>query len=109
MVCSQALVLSNEERKDSTVGEIVNLMSIDTQRFIDIMPFINMVWSGPLQISLALYFLWGTLGISVLAGVAVMIFMIPLNGVIATVTRKLQVCYHSIRDWALSSQLLGIV
>lgn len=54
--------LSNAARKDSTVGEIVNLMSVDAQRFMDLTTYLNMVWSAPLQISLALYFLWQTLG-----------------------------------------------
>lgn len=55
--------MSNSARKESTVGEIVNLMSVDAQRFIDLTAYINMIWSAPLQIALALYFLWETLGI----------------------------------------------
>jgi ABC-type multidrug transport system fused ATPase/permease subunit len=38
----------------------------------------------------ALYLLWKTLGPSVLAGFFVMILLIPLNGVIAAKSRKLQ-------------------
>lgn len=44
------------------MGEIVNLMSVDAQRFTDLMAYINMVWSAPLQITLALFFLWQYLG-----------------------------------------------
>jgi ATP-binding cassette subfamily C (CFTR/MRP) protein 1 len=40
------------------VGEIVNLMSVDAQRFMDLITYINMIWSAPLQVILALYFLW---------------------------------------------------
>lgn len=40
------------------MGEIVNLMSVDAQRFMDLAPFLNLVWSAPLQIILAIYFLW---------------------------------------------------
>jgi ATP-binding cassette, subfamily C (CFTR/MRP), member 1 len=69
----KALVLSNSARKSSTVGEIVNLMSVDAQRFMDLVTYLNMIWSAPLQISLAIYFLWQILGPSVLAGLAVMI------------------------------------
>lgn len=56
--------MSNKARKDSTLGEIVNLMSVDAQRFMDLMPYLNVLWSAPLQIILALYFLYGTLGIN---------------------------------------------
>lgn len=54
----QALVITNSARKSSTVGEIVNLMSVDAQRFMDLATYINMVWSAPLQVILALYLLW---------------------------------------------------
>lgn len=54
----QALVISNTARRTSTVGEIVNLMSVDAQRFMDLITYINMIWSAPLQVVLALYFLW---------------------------------------------------
>lgn len=67
-VYKKALILSNAARKESTVGEIVNLMAVDAQRFMDLTAYINMLWSAPLQITLALYFLWDLLGPSVLAG-----------------------------------------
>lgn len=54
--------MSNSARKDSTVGEIVNLMSVDAQRFMDLTTYINMLWSAPLQIGLAIYFLYQILG-----------------------------------------------
>jgi len=43
-------------------------MSIDTQKFMDLVLYLNMVWSSPLQIILCMYFLWGILGPSSLAG-----------------------------------------
>ena len=58
----QALVISNTARRTSTVGEMVNLMSVDAQRFMDLITYINMVWSAPLQVVLALYFLWQVRG-----------------------------------------------
>lgn len=50
-----------------------------------------MLWSAPLQIGLALYFLWAILGASVLAGLAVMIILIPVNGFIANKIKTLQI------------------
>ncbi|XP_022599128.1 canalicular multispecific organic anion transporter 2 isoform X2 [Seriola dumerili] len=87
----KALVITNAAKRSSTVGEVVNLMSVDAQRFMDLTTFLNMLWSAPLQIMLALYFLWQNLGPSVLAGVAVMIMLIPFNAVIAMKTRTYQV------------------
>uniref|UniRef100_A0A668V3J0 ABC-type glutathione-S-conjugate transporter n=1 Tax=Oreochromis aureus TaxID=47969 RepID=A0A668V3J0_OREAU len=87
----KALVITNAAKRSSTVGEIVNLMSVDAQRFMDLTTFLNMLWSAPLQIMLALYFLWQILGPSVFAGVAVMILLIPFNAFIAMKTRAYQV------------------
>ncbi|NXA36024.1 MRP3 protein, partial [Eudromia elegans] len=91
MIYRKSLVITNSAKRSSTVGEIVNLMSVDAQRFMDLMTFLNMLWSAPLQIFLALYFLWQALGPSVLAGVAVMVLLIPFNAAIAMKTRAFQV------------------
>ena len=37
MCCVQALLLNNSARKESTAGEMVNLMSVDAQRLMDLM------------------------------------------------------------------------
>uniref|UniRef100_A0A3Q3RKQ0 ATP-binding cassette, sub-family C (CFTR/MRP), member 3 n=1 Tax=Mastacembelus armatus TaxID=205130 RepID=A0A3Q3RKQ0_9TELE len=94
----KALVITNAAKRSSTVGEVVNLMSVDAQRFMDLTTFLNMLWSAPLQIMLALYFLWQNLGPSVLAGVAVMIMLIPFNAVIAMKTRAYQVEQMQYKD-----------
>lgn len=87
----KALVVSNDTRKESTVGETVNLMSADAQRFNDVTNFIHLLWSCPLQIIVSIVFLWIELGPSVLAGLAVMVLMVPINGLLATKARKIQV------------------
>nr|XP_021201313.2 multidrug resistance-associated protein 1 isoform X4 [Helicoverpa armigera] len=94
----KSLRMSNSARKESTVGEIVNLMSVDAQRFVELTAYLNMIWSAPLQIALALYFLWGILGPSVLAGLAVMIILIPVNGLIANRVKTLQIRLMKYKD-----------
>uniref|UniRef100_A0A803TNU8 Multidrug resistance-associated protein 1 n=1 Tax=Anolis carolinensis TaxID=28377 RepID=A0A803TNU8_ANOCA len=94
----KALVITHSARKSSTVGEIVNLMSVDAQRFMDLATYINMVWSAPLQVILALYLLWQNLGPSVLAGVAVMLLLVPVNAVIAMKTKTYQVAHMKSKD-----------
>ncbi|XP_019740371.1 multidrug resistance-associated protein 1 isoform X1 [Hippocampus comes] len=97
-VYRKALVISSAARRTSTVGEIVNLMSVDAQRFMDLIAYINMIWSAPLQVVLALYFLWQNLGPSVLAGVAVMVLMVPVNAFIAMKTKTYQVAQMKSKD-----------
>uniref|UniRef100_A0A8K9XIF3 ATP-binding cassette, sub-family C (CFTR/MRP), member 3 n=1 Tax=Oncorhynchus mykiss TaxID=8022 RepID=A0A8K9XIF3_ONCMY len=104
----KSLIITNAAKRTSTVGEIVNLMSVDAQRFMDLTTFLNMLWSAPLQIILALYFLWQNLGPSVLAGVAVMILLIPLNAAIAVRTRVEQMQYKDARIKLMNEILNGI-
>uniref|UniRef100_A0A673IM37 Canalicular multispecific organic anion transporter 2-like n=1 Tax=Sinocyclocheilus rhinocerous TaxID=307959 RepID=A0A673IM37_9TELE len=94
----KSLVITNEAKRSSTVGEVVNLMSVDAQRFMDLTTFLNMLWSAPLQIVLALFFLWQNLGPSVLAGLAVMVLLIPFNAFIAMKTRSYQVEQMKYKD-----------
>lgn len=61
-VYRKALNLSNSSRSKFTTGEIVNLMAVDAQRFVEISTFINLIWSAPFQIVVALFFLWLELG-----------------------------------------------
>ena len=87
----QALVLSNASRAKSTAGEIVNLMSVDAQRLMDSMPYINMLWSGPFQIGVSLYFLHRNMGWAIYVGLGVMVLFMPLNILITRKVNKFQV------------------
>ncbi|KFQ38458.1 Canalicular multispecific organic anion transporter 2, partial [Mesitornis unicolor] len=109
VIYRKSLVITNSAKRSSTVGEIVNLMSVDAQRFMDLMTFLNMLWSAPIQIFLALYFLWQTLGPPVLAGVAVMVLLIPFNSAIAMKTRAFQVEQMRYKDSRikLMNEILG--
>ncbi|XP_067276901.1 canalicular multispecific organic anion transporter 1 isoform X2 [Pseudorasbora parva] len=97
-VYKKALVVSNDSRKESTAGEIVNLMSADAQRFNDVTNFIHLLWSCPLQIALSIAFLWIELGPAVLAGLLVMVLMVPINGWLATKSRTFQVQNMKFKD-----------
>ncbi|XP_030721180.2 ATP-binding cassette sub-family C member 2 [Globicephala melas] len=97
-VYKKALTLSNQARKQYSIGETVNLMSVDAQKLMDVTNFIHLLWSNVLQISLSIYFLWAELGPSVLAGVGVMVLLIPINGVIATKSRAIQVKNMKYKD-----------
>ncbi|XP_075279640.1 ATP-binding cassette sub-family C member 2 [Opisthocomus hoazin] len=90
-IYKKALTMSSATRKESTVGETVNLMSADAQRFMDMASFVHQLWSSPLQIILSIVFLWGELGPSVLAGIAVMVLLIPINALLVAKAKTIQV------------------
>ncbi|KFP85745.1 Canalicular multispecific organic anion transporter 1, partial [Acanthisitta chloris] len=90
-IYKKSLTMSSATRKESTVGETVNLMSADAQRFMDMANFVHQLWSSPLQIILSIVFLWGELGPSVLAGIAVMVLLIPINAFLVAKAKNIQV------------------
>jgi hypothetical protein len=65
-------------------------MAVDTQRLQDLTQFAQQLWSAPYQIILCMLSLYQLVGFSMLAGVGAMILMIPINGFIARVMKKLQ-------------------
>jgi ATP-binding cassette subfamily C (CFTR/MRP) protein 1 len=93
MLYEKTLTLSSRARGLYTHGEIVNLMAVDAQKFQELFTYVHMVWSGPIQIGLSLYFLWQELGPSILTGIVVMIVLIPINAFvgkkIGTIMRSL--------------------
>uniref|UniRef100_A0A8C0ENI0 Uncharacterized protein n=1 Tax=Bubo bubo TaxID=30461 RepID=A0A8C0ENI0_BUBBB len=109
--CLQALTLANSSRQNYTTGEIVNLMSADAQQLMELTVNINLLWSAPFQIIMAVIFLWKELGPSVLAGVALLLLVIPINALIAAKVKRLkksQMRYLDQQVKLLSEMLHGI-
>ncbi|KAL9047131.1 MAG: hypothetical protein Q9214_000212, partial [Letrouitia sp. 1 TL-2023] len=90
MIYSKSMRLSNEGRASKSTGDIVNYMAIDSQRLQDLTQYGQMLWSAPFQIILCMLSLYQLVGISMLAGVGAMVLMIPVNGVIARLMKRLQ-------------------
>ncbi|KAF1981153.1 ABC transporter family protein [Aulographum hederae CBS 113979] len=89
-IYSKSLRLSNEGRAAKSTGDIVNYMAVDTQRLQDLTQYGQQLWSAPFQIILCMASLYQLVGLSMLAGVGIMIIMIPINGLIARLMKTLQ-------------------
>lgn len=85
------MLLSNVSRRTFSTGEIINLMSADAQQLMEVTANINLLWSAPFQILMAISLLWQELGPAVLGGMAVLVFVIPINALVATRVKKLKV------------------
>ena len=94
----KSLILSSKSRKELSVGETVNLMSIDSQRIMDVISSLNLLWSGPLTIILSIYSLWGYLGPSSLAGMLIMLIIIPINAWLSSKMKKYQMLNMKNKD-----------
>ncbi|KAJ5576016.1 hypothetical protein N7535_002942 [Penicillium sp. DV-2018c] len=98
MIYAKSLRLSNEGRSTKTTGDIVNHMAVDQQRLSDLTQFGTQLISAPFQITLCMLSLYQLLGPSMFAGIGMMILMIPLNGVIARMMKKLQIIQMKNKD-----------
>uniref|UniRef100_F7GAD5 ATP binding cassette subfamily C member 4 (PEL blood group) n=1 Tax=Callithrix jacchus TaxID=9483 RepID=F7GAD5_CALJA len=79
MIYRKALRLSNMAMGKTTTGQIVNLLSNDVNKFDQVTVFLHFLWAGPLQAIAVTALLWMEIGISCLAGMAVLIVLLPLQ------------------------------
>ncbi|KAG7252298.1 hypothetical protein CRUP_025978, partial [Coryphaenoides rupestris] len=70
---------SNTATGKTTTGQIVNLLSNDVNKFDHVTIFLHYLWVGPLQAAAAVGILWNEIGPSCLSGMAVLLFLMPLQ------------------------------
>uniref|UniRef100_A0A6Q2XJP2 ATP-binding cassette, sub-family C (CFTR/MRP), member 4 n=1 Tax=Esox lucius TaxID=8010 RepID=A0A6Q2XJP2_ESOLU len=75
----EALCLSSTAMGKTTTGQIVNLLSNDVNRFDEVTIFLHFLWAGPLQAAAVLGLLWSEIGPSCLAGMAVLLILMPIQ------------------------------
>jgi ATP-binding cassette subfamily C (CFTR/MRP) protein 1/ATP-binding cassette subfamily C (CFTR/MRP) protein 3 len=69
---------------------MTTLISVDAQLFAMLTTYLNMVWSGPFQITVSLIMLWKYIGSASLAGLATMAIFVPLNSLITHISKNLR-------------------
>uniref|UniRef100_A0A8B9CU23 ABC-type glutathione-S-conjugate transporter n=1 Tax=Anser brachyrhynchus TaxID=132585 RepID=A0A8B9CU23_9AVES len=98
LVYRKILIMSNASRKAVTVGEIVNLVSVDVQKLMDLIIYFNGTWLAPIRIIICFVFLWQLLGPSALTSIAVFLFLLPLNFMITKKRSHFQVHFMKHKD-----------
>jgi ABC-type multidrug transport system fused ATPase/permease subunit len=73
LLYQKSLRLSNAARQSSSVGQIVNLMSNDANRFAEFSMFVIRIWMVPIYLAIALLQLFSLLGTPAISGVVVLI------------------------------------
>uniref|UniRef100_A0A8C0FJH0 Multidrug resistance-associated protein 4 n=1 Tax=Bubo bubo TaxID=30461 RepID=A0A8C0FJH0_BUBBB len=79
MIYRKALRLSNVAMAKTTTGQIVNLLSNDVNKFDQVTIFLHFLWAGPIQAVAVTVLLWIEIGPSCLAGMAVLIILLPVQ------------------------------
>uniref|UniRef100_A0A5F4WMR0 Multidrug resistance-associated protein 4 n=1 Tax=Callithrix jacchus TaxID=9483 RepID=A0A5F4WMR0_CALJA len=111
MIYRKALRLSNMAMGKTTTGQIVNLLSNDVNKFDQVTVFLHFLWAGPLQAIAVTALLWMEIGISCLAGMAVLIVLLPLQscfGKLFSSLRSKTATFTDIRIRTMNEVITGI-
>lgn len=80
LIYRKALKLSKTALRETTVGQVVNLLSNDVNRFDIAIAYIHYLWLGPLESIIVTYFMYQQIGVSAIIGVISLLMFIPLQG-----------------------------
>ncbi|XP_072032229.1 ATP-binding cassette sub-family C member 10-like [Amphiura filiformis] len=75
----KSLAVNTTNISQFSAGQIVNFMSVDSERVINFCRSFHQLWSLPVQIGVALYLLHQQLGLAFLAGLCFALLLIPIN------------------------------
>ena len=84
LIYRKALRLSGRARRTFSTGQIVNLMSTDTQRIESVATYLHYLWSAVLQCLLIMAALTKLLGMASFVGFGLFVLCIPLQSKLVT-------------------------
>ena len=105
----KSLRLTPEARQESTVGEVVNLMSADVGHVVMLGQHINFLWSCPMQVGVATVAMYQILGWPALVGMASLLLATPFVLVLAKLISALMGRQMKIKDQRLQilNEIIG--
>ncbi|XP_017862896.1 PREDICTED: probable multidrug resistance-associated protein lethal(2)03659 isoform X2 [Drosophila arizonae] len=90
LIYRKALRLSRTALGDTTIGQVVNLLSNDVGRFDTVLINVHYLWVAPLELIVVTYLMFEQIGISAFFGVAVMLLILPLQAFLGKKTSVLR-------------------
>ncbi|KAH0544125.1 probable multidrug resistance-associated protein lethal(2)03659 [Cotesia glomerata] len=79
LIYRKSLKLSRTALGETTVGQAVNLLSNDVNRFDVAVIFIHYLWIGPVETIIITYLMYLEVGVAAIIGVASLLMFIPLQ------------------------------
>mmetsp|Transcript_5886 Transcript_5886/g.14657 ORF Transcript_5886/g.14657 Transcript_5886/m.14657 type:complete len:2020 (-) Transcript_5886:432-6491(-) len=89
---------------EGSVGQTMNLITADTDRFSTLMPYLNLLWSAPLQLVLCFFFLGYYVGYATFGGLIVMAASFLVSGRVQKRAQALQREVMKVKDERLKIQ-----
>ncbi|OAA53855.1 ATP-dependent bile acid permease [Cordyceps fumosorosea ARSEF 2679] len=70
--------------EQTNLGTIINLMSVDSYKISETTAYLHfLVGAAPVQLAVSVFLLWQVMGLSAIPGIIVMIFLVPVNYLLA--------------------------
>ncbi|GJQ86454.1 hypothetical protein Trydic_g10361 [Trypoxylus dichotomus] len=79
MIYRKTLKLSQRALGQTTVGQLVNLLSNDVSKFDQGFVLAHYIWVGPIQTIVGTYMIYREIGIATFGGIAFLLFFIPMQ------------------------------
>lgn len=83
-IYGKALRVGGRGLAGCSLGEVVNLMSTDTDRVVNFFNSFHELWSLPFRFSITLYLMYLQVGVAFLGGLAVALLLVPFNKFLAS-------------------------
>ncbi|GFQ66173.1 hypothetical protein TNCT_86261 [Trichonephila clavata] len=94
----KSLKLSQSALSRTTVGQMVNLLSNDVNRFDQSVVYLPYLIAGPIQTAIIIGVLWMHIGYASLAGVSVLLLYIPFQAMMGKLFSKLRLKTAALTD-----------
>nr|KYP38847.1 ABC transporter C family member 3 [Cajanus cajan] len=90
MIYTKGLILSCQSKEGHSTGEIINLMTVDAERIGEFCWYMHQPWMCVLQVALALFILYRSVGVASLAALAATVIVMLVNLPVASLQEKFQ-------------------
>ncbi|KAI4497436.1 hypothetical protein M0802_007447 [Mischocyttarus mexicanus] len=90
LIYRKSLKLSRTALGKTTIGQAVNLLSNDVNRFDVAIIFLHYLWIAPLETIIITYFMYSEVQISAVIGVITLLMFIPLQGYLGKKSSELR-------------------
>ncbi|KAI7876125.1 P-loop containing nucleoside triphosphate hydrolase protein [Lichtheimia hyalospora FSU 10163] len=88
-----AKTLRRKESHHTSTGKITNLMSVDADRIADIPASIFMFYNAPLELAIAIFYLYNLLGVASVIGLGMFLILSPISWFLI---RQLRTAYDNL-------------
>ncbi|CAG2115875.1 unnamed protein product, partial [Medioppia subpectinata] len=90
LIYRKSMRLNHSALRQTTVGQILNIMSNDINRFDDLALHSKSLFVGPLQAAIVLFLLWPYLRWACLTGMGILVLLIPFQVLMGRMFRKVR-------------------